>query len=158
MSADQRSSDHADIEQILLRYATGIDKRDWALFRTCFIDDAVGDYGDIGTFTGADNLTDFMIAAHGGFGSTNHMLTNFVIQVDGDRATARQHPWSPYPKDIVQGGRTPTRGLVMRQGRRTGEWCSADFCVAAPVRGAIKSLPGARATAGKIGRGANPEL
>jgi 3-phenylpropionate/cinnamic acid dioxygenase small subunit len=91
MTPDQRSSDHADIEQILLRYATGIDKRDWALFRTCFIDDAVGDYGDIGTFTGADNLTDFMIAAHGGFGTTNHMLTNFVIQVDGDRATARSY-------------------------------------------------------------------
>ena len=58
-----------------------------AAFGSCFTDDAIGDYGDIGTFVGAAALTDFMIAAHGGFGSTNHMVSNFVVLVDGDRAT-----------------------------------------------------------------------
>ncbi|MGO9855480.1 MAG: nuclear transport factor 2 family protein [Acidimicrobiales bacterium] len=91
MSTDRRDRDRADIEQLLVQYATGIDQRDWKLFRSCFTDDALGDYGDIGTFAGADSLTDFMIAAHGGFGSTNHMLSNFVIHVDGDRATARSY-------------------------------------------------------------------
>jgi 3-phenylpropionate/cinnamic acid dioxygenase small subunit len=91
MITDEKSSDRADIEQLLVHYATGIDQRDWNLFRSCFTDDAVGDYGDIGTFAGAEALTDFMIAAHRGFGPTNHMLSNFVIQVDGDRATARSY-------------------------------------------------------------------
>ena len=91
MSTDQSNPDRADIEHLLVQYATGIDQRDWKLFRSCFTDDALGDYGDIGTFVGADRLTDFMIAAHRGFGSTNHMLSNFVIHVDGDQATARSY-------------------------------------------------------------------
>jgi len=30
------------VEKLLVRYATGIDQRDWDLIRTCFTDDAVG--------------------------------------------------------------------------------------------------------------------
>jgi len=43
-----------DIADILVRYATGIDRRDWALFRTCLTDDCDADYGDIGVWHGAD--------------------------------------------------------------------------------------------------------
>ena len=35
-----------------MRYATGIDRRDWALLRSCFTDDCVADYGDIGEVIG----------------------------------------------------------------------------------------------------------
>ena len=31
--------DRADITEVLLRYATGIDRRDWATFRTAFSED-----------------------------------------------------------------------------------------------------------------------
>ena len=31
---------------MLVRYATGIDRRDWVLFRSCFTDDCEADYGD----------------------------------------------------------------------------------------------------------------
>ena len=79
------------IEAVLVRYATGIDTRDWELFRTCFTADAAIDYGDIGTWTGADEITGFMDAAHIGFAATNHMMSNFSIDVDGDRATARSY-------------------------------------------------------------------
>jgi hypothetical protein len=30
------SSDRADIEQLLVKEATGIDQRDWKLFRSCW--------------------------------------------------------------------------------------------------------------------------
>ena len=42
-----------DIAEVLVRYATGIDRRDWTLFRTCFTDDCDADYGDIGTLHSA---------------------------------------------------------------------------------------------------------
>lgn len=38
----ERSSERDDwheISQVLLRFTTGIDRRDWALFRTAFTDD-----------------------------------------------------------------------------------------------------------------------
>ena len=32
----------ADVADLLVRYASGIDRRDWALLRSCFTDDCAG--------------------------------------------------------------------------------------------------------------------
>jgi 3-phenylpropionate/cinnamic acid dioxygenase small subunit len=83
--------DRQDIAEVLLRYATGIDRRDWALFRTAFTDDCELDYGEIGTWNGVDAVTKFMDEAHAMAGQTMHRLTNQAITVDGDRADARTY-------------------------------------------------------------------
>jgi hypothetical protein len=54
-------SDHELIGEVLVRYATGIDTKDWSLFRTCFTDDVLADYGDIGVWNG-DAITEYMAA------------------------------------------------------------------------------------------------
>ena len=41
--------DRQDIADVLLRYATGIDRRNWPLFRTAFTEDCELDYGEIGS-------------------------------------------------------------------------------------------------------------
>ena len=69
---------------VLLRYATGIDRRDWPLFRTVFTDDCQLDYGEVGSWKGVDAVTEFMQQAHAMAGHTMHRLTNQVITVDGD--------------------------------------------------------------------------
>ena len=76
--------DRQDISDVLVRYATGIDRRDWPLFRTMFTDDCELDYGEIGAWKGADAVTEFMQQAHALAGHTMHRLTNQVITVDGD--------------------------------------------------------------------------
>ncbi|MBM4268157.1 MAG: nuclear transport factor 2 family protein [Deltaproteobacteria bacterium] len=81
-------SDSEAIRDVLVRYATAIDDKNWALLRTCFTADASTDYGDIGKWSDADGIVAFMEAAHQGFRATNHMLSNFVVRVDGDRARA----------------------------------------------------------------------
>jgi 3-phenylpropionate/cinnamic acid dioxygenase small subunit len=83
--------DRQDISELLVRYATGIDRRDWPLFRTVFTDDCELDYGEIGTWQGVDAVTDFMDKTHAMAGHTLHRLTNQVIAVDGDNATARTY-------------------------------------------------------------------
>jgi len=83
--------DKLDITEVLVRYATGIDRRDWSLFRTAFSSDCVLDYGDIGTWHGVDAVTEFMNQAHAMAGYTLHRLTNHAITVDGDSATARTY-------------------------------------------------------------------
>ena len=50
--------DRQDISDLLVRYATGIDRRDWPLFRTVFTPDCHCDYGEIGVWDGIDAVTD----------------------------------------------------------------------------------------------------
>jgi 3-phenylpropionate/cinnamic acid dioxygenase small subunit len=83
--------DRQDISEVLLRYATGIDRRDWPAFRTVFTDDCDVDYGEIGSWHDADAITDFMEKSHAPAGHTMHRLTNQVISVDGDQAEARTY-------------------------------------------------------------------
>lgn len=83
--------DRLDIIDVLVRYATGIDRRDWPLFRTVFTDDCVLDYGDIGKWNGVDAVTEFMDQSHAMAGHTMHRLSNYAIVVDGDTATARTY-------------------------------------------------------------------
>ncbi len=84
-------TDRQDISDVLIRYATGIDRRDWPLFRTVFTDDCELDYGEIGTWNGVDAVTEFMEQAHAMAGHTLHRLTNQAITVEGDKATARTY-------------------------------------------------------------------
>lgn len=84
-------ADKTQISEVLIRYATGIDAKDWALFRTCWTDEVDIDYGDLGTFTDADAFTELMEQIHGGMGATYHRLSNIAIHLDGDRATARSY-------------------------------------------------------------------
>jgi 3-phenylpropionate/cinnamic acid dioxygenase small subunit len=83
--------DRQDIADVLVRYATGIDRRDWPLFRTVFTDDCELDYGEVGSWQGVDAVTEFMQQAHALAGHTMHRLTNQVITVDGDSAQARTY-------------------------------------------------------------------
>jgi 3-phenylpropionate/cinnamic acid dioxygenase small subunit len=83
--------DRQDITDVIIRYATGIDRRDWPLFRTVFTDDCELDYGEVGSWHGVDEVTDFMQRAHAMAGHTMHRLTNQVITVDGDKAQSRTY-------------------------------------------------------------------
>jgi uncharacterized protein (TIGR02246 family) len=83
--------DRQDICDVLVRYATGIDRRDWPLFATVFTDDCECDYGEIGRWHGVDEITAFMDASHAAAGHTMHRMTNHVIDIDGDRAAARTY-------------------------------------------------------------------
>jgi hypothetical protein len=87
--------DRAQIAEVLIRYATGIDQKDWGLLRTCWTDQIDVEYGQLGNFTSADVLTDVMARVHNDMGPTYHRMTNLVIAIDedgsGDRATARSY-------------------------------------------------------------------
>jgi 3-phenylpropionate/cinnamic acid dioxygenase small subunit len=109
--------DRQDISELLVRYATGIDRRDWPLFRTVFTDDCELDYGEVGSWQGVDAVTDFMDKTHAMAGHTLHRLTNQAITVEGDKASARTYvdavimmgdnqsgvnAWGFYDDDVVR--------------------------------------------------------
>jgi 3-phenylpropionate/cinnamic acid dioxygenase small subunit len=82
--------DHDEIVDVLIRYATAIDRRDWSLFRSCFTAYCTSDYG-FGTWSDLDGLTNFMAEFHAPLGLTMHRITNPVTDVDGDTASARSY-------------------------------------------------------------------
>jgi 3-phenylpropionate/cinnamic acid dioxygenase small subunit len=80
-----------DVAEVVVRYATGIDRRDWVLFRTCFTEDCEADYGDIGAWHGADEITAWMERSHSLRGYTLHRITNVVVTRRDGGAAARSY-------------------------------------------------------------------
>ena len=136
--AQQDREAKQDIAEVLVRYSSGIDKRDWDAFRTCFTDDCHADYGESGVWNGVDAITEFMIGSHAGMGHTMHRLSNIATTVDGDTARARSYvdavlmsadgktglnPIGFYEDELVrtdQGWRIASRRLTMVHFRSLG--------------------------------------
>jgi hypothetical protein len=84
-------TDEQEIIAVLIRYASGIDRRDWPLFETCFTADAHTDYGTFGQWSSAAHITAFMQQAHAAMGPTLHRLSNFAIAAQESGAIARSY-------------------------------------------------------------------
>lgn len=79
------------VNAVIVRYASGIDRRDWDLFRSCFTVDCAVDYGEIGVWRGVDEITTYMIAVHVNCGYTLHRISNIAVEPLGDGARARSY-------------------------------------------------------------------
>ena len=84
-------NDEREITQVILRYSTGIDRRDYDLFRSCFADEIDADYGPGGHWTTGDQVTAHMEELHRDLGPTLHRNTNIVVQEADGGATARTY-------------------------------------------------------------------
>ena len=70
---------------MLNRDAEALDHRYWALLDDVFIADATADYG-AGTLTGRDAIVRSITDLLGGCGPSQHLLGNYQVTVDDDRA------------------------------------------------------------------------
>ena len=68
-----------DVADVLVRYATAIDQKDWTQFRTCFTDDCEADYGAIGVWRSVDEITEWMAQVHDACGHTMHRISNVAV-------------------------------------------------------------------------------
>ena len=120
------ADEHA-IAAVLVRYATAIDRRDWALLRTVFTDDFTGDYDGFGTWASGDAVTAFMEQAHATLGPSLHRISNVAVQTDGDAATAQSYV-SALLLPFVAGGEVHTAdGTYADRFHRTADgWQLAD--------------------------------
>ncbi|MEP3450414.1 MAG: nuclear transport factor 2 family protein [Parasphingorhabdus sp.] len=82
--------DRAEIHDALMNYATGIDSRDWGLYRSLFTDDVEIDFsswsGEPGGMMKADDWVAGVKTVLTGFDGTQHLLANEVITLKGDEA------------------------------------------------------------------------
>lgn len=78
----------------VVRYATGIDMRDWDAYRSCFTDTCHFDFSSWSGTPAADMAADDWVArvrsVNGNFDATQHISTNHVITFEGaDPASGR---------------------------------------------------------------------
>ncbi|MEO8906691.1 MAG: nuclear transport factor 2 family protein [Microbacteriaceae bacterium] len=81
-------TDRAEIHDVVVMFAYGIDTRNWPLFRSTLADSVEMHYPDsvgISTFTG-DGLTKTAEAFFSRLDATQHVSANHLITIDGDRA------------------------------------------------------------------------
>ncbi|GGN52050.1 polyketide cyclase [Novosphingobium indicum] len=99
------AEDEREICGVLLRYATGIDTRDWPLFRSCFSPDLEADYGTFGTWHGPREIVEYMEGAHRHLGATMHRITNIVIESRNGEVIAHSYV-DAILTEATQGGHT----------------------------------------------------
>lgn len=83
--------DRAEIHDVLMDYAIGIDSRDWQRYRAIFTDEVELDFsswsGNPASPMAADDWVAGVRDTLSGFDGTQHMLMNSSVDLDGDRAT-----------------------------------------------------------------------
>jgi 3-phenylpropionate/cinnamic acid dioxygenase small subunit len=118
--------DRTAISDVQLRYATGVDTRDWPLFRSCFTDEIETEsssaVGSPPQRIKADDWVERVRRTIDGLKATQHMITNQVITLEGDEATcvayvqARHH----LPNE-TRGSEQVTYGYYTNRFVRTAE-------------------------------------
>jgi len=87
--SDQNTADRIACQDVMLRYASGVDQRDMDRYRSCFADDVeILGFGDT-VINGGDAWTEYVTKALEAYGATQHMLGPQLATIDGDDAHCR---------------------------------------------------------------------
>jgi ketosteroid isomerase-like protein len=84
----QEVVDFHRVSQVLYRYASTVDRKDWAALRTLFTEDATARYGDYPPLAGADAIVKFVADASDKRSWLHHLISVYHVEVDGDEASA----------------------------------------------------------------------
>lgn len=114
-------ADHLAVVASLHRYAYAIDDRDLDAVRDVFTTDAHLDYTASGGPAGArDDVVEWIGAGIAMLGATQHVVTNELVELEGDTATSRCYLVNP----LLTSGDDPT--VVLLGGEYRDRWRRAD--------------------------------
>lgn len=92
----QELSDRLEIDDLLTRYASALDDKDWERWASCFTPDASIDYTAAGGIKGSlPVVRAWLESVIAGFKMTHHLVTNKEVRIDGDRAVCRSSLFNP---------------------------------------------------------------
>lgn len=121
--AVQRLIDQQAIIDLGLRYVRALDGRDRDAMRACFAPDGVLSMMSLGDFVGVDAIEQ-ALGIIGALDLTQHVITNQLVVVDGDRATMESYIIATHVKHDHPGGALFTAGgsYFDDLARTAGEW------------------------------------
>lgn len=92
----QAVHDKIEIQELLARYARGVDSKDWELWKSVFTPDATVDYSSAGAAVGSrDEVAAWLEQGLSVVPMTQHFISNIEIDLDGDRAKVRAMFYNP---------------------------------------------------------------
>ena len=121
----QELSDHFEIRQVLYRYSRGVDRGDAELIASVYHPDARDEHG---TYSGSGvDFARFIVEKMDGTGVVGqHHLTNILVALDGDRATAETYFMALNPEETTSARASGVRWVTGRYldqfERRDGSW------------------------------------
>ena len=122
MTADpmRALADRAEITDVLVRYAEGLDRRDLEAVRSCFAPHVQAEYAGVVLEPGVDALIEH-ISIVSTFAGSMHLVGNVVAHIDGDAAHSTCRCVAYVLRDAPGGVRLFMRGLTYedRWERRT---------------------------------------
>ena len=85
------ASEELAVAETVYRYATGVDRRDWALYRSLFADTVAIDFSSYDSDLplrqmSADEWVAGLVPLFTGLAATQHSMTNPLATIDGDTA------------------------------------------------------------------------
>jgi hypothetical protein len=109
-----------EIYRQLIRFARAMDERDWKALDEITTDDIISNFG-LGEIEGRSAMIDFMRHFLDGCGTTQHIIGNVLIDIDGDTAISNS-----YVSDMHI-GRNDNENLTFRTlGNYFDEWKKID--------------------------------
>lgn len=115
-------SDRQAVQDVMLRYAAGVDDRDFDLYRSCFADDVEVIGMGPEPVHGADAWLEFVRAALEQYGPTQHMLGPQLATIDGDSAETRNDVQALHTLKDGGGLFTLWATYRTRMRKQNGEW------------------------------------
>ncbi|MEO3388824.1 nuclear transport factor 2 family protein [Mesorhizobium sp. CAU 1741] len=110
------------LRRLVTVYSRAADRRDFALLRSLYHDDAFDHHGSMFT-GGADAYVVFVEKAIAAYDATVHYVVNMAFEIDGDEAEGEIHKINYHRTggadayEIITGSRS-----LDRYARRNGEW------------------------------------
>jgi hypothetical protein len=88
--------DRLEIEDLITDYAAAVDSGDVDKLDAIFTPDALIDYSAVGGAKGSyPEVKAFLAKSLKGFRNTQHLISNFEIRLDGDKATGKIMGFNP---------------------------------------------------------------
>lgn len=98
-------ADRLAIQDLLTRYCRAIDGLDWELLDRCFTADAFVDYTSSGGVSGPyPEVRAWLARVLPPFAVRQHLVTNFHVELAGDRAKSRTYFYNPMGRSRPEGG------------------------------------------------------
>lgn len=113
-----RLQDRTEITEVLFRYGSSLDERDWSRLQTCFVDDVVSVLAGAAPIEGYPALEEAVRTALSVYDRTHHQISNAEVELDGDRARLRANLLANH---VQQTGNFVVGGVYREELIRTGD-------------------------------------